>query len=240
MLVAVLSDIHSNAAALDAVLDAVSALRPAMGHRRHRRLRPRPGRGDGTPRSEGAIAVQGNHDAAALGRIPTSSFNVMARAAVEWTATVISPSTRAWLSALPERRVEGDFTLVHGSPRDPLWEYLFAVPEARLNLGAFETRYCLVGHTHHQLTFRDDGGHVESLPTVDGTRLVLDERRYILNAGSVGQPRDGDPRACAMLLDTESGEVEWRRIAYAVARTQHALWDLPLPESLAARLARGT
>ena len=116
------------------------------------------------------------------------------------------------------RRVEGDFTLVHGSPRDPIWEYLFSVPAARINLAAFETPYCLVGHTHHQLTFRDDDGQVEALPARDGDRLTLDVRRCILNPGSVGQPRDGDPRACAMTIDTETAEVEWLRFDYDIER----------------------
>jgi diadenosine tetraphosphatase ApaH/serine/threonine PP2A family protein phosphatase len=151
----------------------------------------------------------------------------------------MTAQTRGWLAALPEKRVEGSFTLTHGSPRDALWEYLISIPVARLNLGAFETPWCFVGHTHQPLTFRDDGGRVEVLPAGDGVRLRLDERRCILNPGSVGQPRDGDPRACAMLLDNEAGEVEWRRIDYPVKETQRAIRALPLPASLADRLAAG-
>jgi diadenosine tetraphosphatase ApaH/serine/threonine PP2A family protein phosphatase len=89
------------------------------------------------------------------------------------------------------------------------------------------------------MTFRDDGGRVEALPATDGTRLRLDERRCILNPGSVGQPRDGDPRASAMLIDIAAGEVEWRRIEYPVASTQRAMRGLPLPRPLADRLAMG-
>ena len=151
------------------------------------------------------MAVQGNHDAAVLGRIHTGTFNDLARAAVEWTAETMKRENLDWLADQPETRVEGDFTLVHGSPRDPLWEYLFTVPAARINLAAFETPYCIVGHTHHQLTFRDDDGRVEALLAEDGGTLTLDARRCILNPGSVGQPRDGDPRACAMTIDTETG-----------------------------------
>ena len=239
MLVAVLSDIHSNVHALEAVLDALAPFDQLWVTGDIVGYGPEPDAVVARLRDEGAIAVQGNHDAAALGRIPVETFNDMARRAVEWTADTISADTRAWLAAQPERRAEGDFTLVHGSPRDPLWEYLFSIPAARLNLGAFETRHCLVGHTHHQLAFRDDHGRVEALAAHDGSRLVLDERRCILNAGSVGQPRDGDPRACGMLLDTASGEVEWRRVAYPVERTQQALRELPLPGGLADRLAMG-
>jgi diadenosine tetraphosphatase ApaH/serine/threonine PP2A family protein phosphatase len=154
------------------------------------------------------VAVQGNHDAATLGRIPTGTFNDLARAAIAWTRDTMKPRNLEWLAGLPEVRVEGDFTLAHGSPRDPLWEYLFSIPAARSNLSAFESPYCLVGHTHHPLVFRDDQGQVEALLASDGGRLTLDERRCILNPGSVGQPRDGDPRACAMTIDTDAAEVE--------------------------------
>ena len=239
MRVAVLSDIHSNAHALEAVLDSIEPYDQLWVTGDVVGYGPDPDAVVARLRNEDAIAVQGNHDAATLGRIPTSTFNDMARAAVEWTAETMSASTREWLAAQPERRTEGDFTLVHGSPRDPLWEYLFSIPAARLSLGAFNTPYCLVGHTHHQLTFRDDKGRVEALAAKDGARLVLDERRCILNPGSVGQPRDGDPRACAMLLDTEAREVEWRRIDYPIERTQQAIRELPLPRGLADRLGMG-
>ena len=163
MRVAVLSDIHSNAPALEAVLaslgsvDQVWALGDIVGYG------PHPDEVVARLREEGALAVQGNHDAAVLGRIPIGTFNAQARSAVEWTAARISPATRAWLAAQPDTRVEGDFTLVHGSPREPLWEYLISIPVARLNLAAFATPYCLVGHTHLPLTFRDDSGQVEVL-----------------------------------------------------------------------------
>ena len=130
-----------------------------------------------------AVAVQGNHDAAVLGRIPTGTFNDLARRAVEWTAETMTEKNLEWLAGLPEKRVEGDFTLAHGSPRDPIWEYLFSVPAARINLGAFETPYCVVGHTHHQLAFVDEQGQVraglsESLKFVIAQRLIpATERR---------------------------------------------------------------
>jgi len=239
MRLAVLSDIHSNAPALEAALEAVGdfdqlwVLGDMVGYGPHpnevvERLR----------RSE-AVAVQGNHDAAVLGRIHTGTFNDLARAAVEWTAEALAPENLDWLADQPETRVEGDFTLVHGSPRDPLWEYLFTVPAARINLAAFETTYCLVGHTHHQLTFRDDDGQVEALLAEGGGTLTLDSRRCILNPGSVGQPRDGDPRACAMTIDIESGHVEWLRFDYDIAATQTAIRATSLPGRLADRLELG-
>jgi diadenosine tetraphosphatase ApaH/serine/threonine PP2A family protein phosphatase len=239
MRLAVISDIHSNAPALEAAFEALGAfdqlwvLGDIVGYGPHpdvvvERLR-----------EAEAVAVQGNHDAAVLGRIPTGMFNDLARAAVDWTSETMAPRNLAWLADLPEVRVEGDFTLAHGSPRDPLWEYLFSVPAARANLGAFETPYCIVGHTHYQLSFRDDQGQVEALLAADGAALVLDERRCILNPGSVGQPRDGDPRACAMTIDTASSTVEWLRFEYDIGETQADIRALPLPGLLADRLELG-
>lgn len=239
MRLAVLSDIHANAPALEAALEAVGAydqlwvLGDIVGYG------PHPDAVVERLRATDAVAVQGNHDAAVLGRIPTGTFNDLARAAVRWTAETMERANLDWLGGLPETRVEGDFTLAHGSPRDPLWEYLFSIPAARVNLGAFETPYCIVGHTHHQLTFRDDHGQVDALLATHGGTLTLDERRCILNPGSVGQPRDGDPRACAMTIDTDSGLVEWLRFDYDLAATQADIRALPLPRRLADRLELG-
>jgi diadenosine tetraphosphatase ApaH/serine/threonine PP2A family protein phosphatase len=237
--VAVLSDIHSNAPALEAVLDAVApydrlwVLGDIVGYG------PDPDAVVERLRDEDVVAVAGNHDAAAVGRLSTHAFNDMARAAVEWTADFISADTRDWLSSLPDQRVEADFTLVHGSPRDPLWEYVSSVSVARASFEVLETDRCLVGHTHHQLTFRLDGGDVEGLQASDGARLMLDERRCILNPGSVGQPRDRDPRACAMTIDLDSGQVDWFRVSYPIEKTQRAIRDRGLPRALADRLELG-
>jgi diadenosine tetraphosphatase ApaH/serine/threonine PP2A family protein phosphatase len=239
MRVAVLSDIHANLPALDAVLDAIGpfdqlwVLGDSVGYG------PHPDAVVERLRELEAVAVQGNHDAAVLGRIPVGAFNDLARAAVEWTAETMTEAGLDWLAAQPETRVEGDYTLAHASPRDPLWEYLFTIPAARLNLAAFETPYCIVGHTHHQMVFRDDEGRVEALLMGDGDDLRLDERRAILNPGSVGQPRDGDPRACAMTIDIASGEVAWRRVPYPIEQTQADIRGLPLPRRLADRLEMG-
>ncbi len=239
MRVAVLTDIHSNAPALEAALDAVGdfdqlwVLGDIVGYG------PHPNEVVERLRGLDAVAVQGNHDAAVLGRIPTGTFNDLARTAVEWTAEVMTPENLDWLAEQPETRVEGDFTLVHGSPRDPIWEYLFSVPAARINLAAFETPFCIVGHTHHPLVFRDDDGQVEALFPDDGYTLELDARRCILNPGSVGQPRDGDPRACAMTIDTEAAEARWLRYDYDIPATQEAIRATALPARLADRLEMG-
>jgi diadenosine tetraphosphatase ApaH/serine/threonine PP2A family protein phosphatase len=183
--------------------------------------------------------VRGNHDAAALGLIDADAFNDDARVAVEWTAGVLGEPAREWLGALPERDTQGDFTLVHGSPRDPTWEYVYSTPVARANFKAFSTRHCLVGHTHVPLVFRFDDGRIETLQPSDGSILPLDDRRAIINPGSVGQPRDGDPRACAMVIDTEERSVLWRRVAYEVGTTQDRMRDAKLPSRLIDRLRHG-
>ncbi|MFH0751227.1 MAG: metallophosphoesterase family protein [Chloroflexota bacterium] len=239
MRVAVLSDIHANLPALDAVLaalgdvDAVWQLGDVVGYG------PHPDEVVARLREIGATGVRGNHDVAALGLLDVEWFNPAARRAVEWTARRISPETRAWLASLPEREELGEMTLVHGSPRDPTWEYIMTTPDARANLAAFATPYCLYGHTHVPAAWREDGGRVQPLRPSHGSALLLDGRRLLLNPGSVGQPRDGDARAGALVLDTEARSVTWHRVAYPIATTRADIRAVGLPDSLAERLADG-
>lgn len=238
MRVCVVSDIHSNLPALEAVLsaaapyDALWQLGDVVGYG------PQPNEVVARLAEEQAVGVRGNHDSAAIGELPTEAFNDDAREAVEWTAERLDDAARAWLGGLPLRRQIDSFTLVHGSPRDPDWEYVFSVAVARGNLDAFSTPHCLVGHTHVPLVFRADDRRVEALAP-NGAALVLDERRTLLNPGSVGQPRDGDPRASAMLLDTEALTVDWLRIEYPIERVQRLIAAANLPRRLAARLPLG-
>jgi len=130
-------------------------------------------------------------------------------------------------------------TLVHGSPRDPTWEYVTSAPGARANLAAFATAHLLYGHTHAPIVFRDDDGRMETLGPTDGSSLTLDARRVLANPGSVGQPRDGDPRASAAILDTAASTLTWHRVAYPIAETQAAMRAAALPARLVARLEHG-
>ena len=187
----------------------------------------------------GAQGVRGNHDAAALDPAMAEWFNPDARRAIEWTALRIGPATRAWLAGLPERREMDGLTLVHGSPRDPTWEYVMTAPDARSNLAAFATPHLLFGHTHVPIAYRDVGGRMEVLSPADGSSLMLEGRRTLANPGSVGQPRDGDPRASAAILDTVTSTLTWRRVAYPIARTQAAMRAAALPSRLVARLEHG-
>jgi predicted phosphodiesterase len=239
MRIAVLSDIHANLPALDAVLaalgpvDAVWHLGDVVGYG------PHPNEVVARLRELGAVGVRGNHDAAALGALDVEWFNPDGRRAIEWTARRISPETRAWLAGLPERAELGEMTLVHGSPRNPTWEYVTTASDARANLAAFATPYCLYGHTHLPAAWREDDGRVEPLGPSHGSVLPLDGRRLLLNPGSVGQPRDGDPRASAAILDTEARRVTWHRVAYPIATTQAAMRAAALPPRLVARLGHG-
>jgi predicted phosphodiesterase len=240
MRIAVLSDVHGNLPALEAVLealkpyDAVWQLGDIVGYG------PQPDEVVAVLAAAKAVGVRGNHDSAAIGQLDTDSFNDDARAAVEWTAERIAPETRRWLAELPVRSIDQPFTLVHGSPRDPTWEYVFSAGIARANLAAFETRHCLVGHTHVPIVFRERrSGGVETAIAKPSTRMKLDGARAIINPGSVGQPRDGDPRASAMLVDTDKNIVEWRRIEYPIERTQKLMAEFDLPPRLIARLQFG-
>ena len=240
MRILVLSDIHANLVALDAVLaavgsvDAIWQLGDVVGYG------PEPDGVVGRLRDLGATGVRGNHDAAALGGAEIEYFNPDARRAIEWTRTHLAPATRTWLADLPERQASGSFTLVHGSPRDPTWEYLSTTSEAQANLEVLPTPNCLYGHTHVPLVFRAaEDGQIETIQPTDGTAMPLDERRLLANPGSVGQPRDGDPRASSLVIDLAARQLQWHRVAYDIAATQSAMRAQHLPERLVDRLVRG-
>jgi predicted phosphodiesterase len=240
MRIAVLSDIHSNLVALDAVLahagtiDAVWHLGDVVGYG------PEPDAVVDRLRTLGAIGVRGNHDAAALGGPEIEYFNPEARAAMEWTRARIAALTRTWLAALPERLETRDMTLVHGSPRDPTWEYVTSAAIARAGLAAVTTTNALNGHTHIPIAFVLDGGEMATLTPSDGMSFALDgDHRFLLNPGSVGQPRDGDPRASYLILDPDAATATWHRAAYDIAEVQAAMRAAGLPERLAARLRVG-
>ncbi len=240
MRVAVLSDIHSNLVALDAVLahagavDAVWHLGDVVGYG------PDP---DGVVArliEVGAIGVRGNHDAAALGGREIEWFNPEARAAAEWTRDTIDGTTRAWLSALPERHATGRMTLVHGSPRDPIREYVSTAGIALENLAVLETDFGLHGHTHVPVAFcLGPDERLRVVAPASGGSLGLDGQRALINPGSVGQPRDGDPDASYLVLDPENATVTWHRVAYDVPAVQAAIRAAGLPGRLADRLAFG-
>jgi diadenosine tetraphosphatase ApaH/serine/threonine PP2A family protein phosphatase len=239
MRVAVLSDIHSNLVALDAVLaaagpvDAIWHLGDVVGYG------PDPdGVVDRLGRL-GAVGVAGNHDLAAAGGDQIDWFNPEARAAMEWTRSRISPATKSWLAALPGRDRIGGFSLVHGSERDPVWEYITSVPVARASLAVLPTQLGLHGHTHVPMAWAERDGRVEAVSPGSGSTFAIAEGRALLNPGSVGQPRDGDPAASFLLIDEEAAVCTWRRVAYDIEAVQGAMLDAGLPRRLADRLSVG-
>jgi predicted phosphodiesterase len=239
MRIAVLSDIHANLPALDAVLadagsvDAVWHLGDVVGYG------PDPEAVVERLRAIGAIGVRGNHDAAACGGREIEWFNPDARRAMEWTRAAIGPATVAWLTELPERRTLEGSELVHGSPREPIWEYVTSSDVAGENLAILAAPIGLHGHTHVPVAWLDDGGAVELVRPGRDSSLALGGRRALINPGSVGQPRDGDPDASYAILDPRAGVVSWHRVPYDVAGVQRAMRDAGLPASLSARLSVG-
>lgn len=239
MRIAVISDVHSNVLALDAVLahvgsvDALWHLGDVVGYG------PDPDAVVDRLAAAGAVGVRGNHDAAAVGGNEIDWFNPDARSAMEWTRKAIAPATIAWLSALPQRREEADFTMVHGSPRDPTWEYVTTAAAASDNLRTVTTTHGLNGHTHFPIAFSLDGDRAGQIdPTLEpGT--TLDGPRLLLNPGSVGQPRDGDPRASCLVLDLDARRAHWSRVPYDIDTVQSRMRAAGLPQRLVERLSHG-
>jgi predicted phosphodiesterase len=245
MRVLVLSDIHANFAALEAVIAdaarydyaAVWCLGDLVGYG------PEPNECVELVREMNPVGVVGNHDWAVLGRMEVKDFNPEASRAVLWTREHLSPDNMTWLSRLPSWPLaQGDFALTHGSPRDPIWEYIHTPSAAQHNFGHFDTRFCLVGHTHVPALFsqRADGDRVQLLTPASGVAVMLDGgHRMILNPGSVGQPRDNDSRAAYAILDT--GALTWvsRRASYPIEVTQARMRAARLPERLINRLSFG-
>lgn len=239
MRILVVSDVHSNLRALDAVLDAAGTVDATWHLGDIVGYGPDPDAVVARLREIGATGVRGNHDSAALGGPEIELFNVDARRAAEWTKAVIAPDTRTWLTAQPLRSQSGRYTLVHGSPRDPTWEYIMTAAAARANLALLETRYGLFGHTHLPAIHLDEDGTLQSATPRDRQTIALDDRPALLNPGSVGQPRDGDPRAAFLVLDTARNQARWGRVTYDIAGTQAAMRRVGLPERLVARLDYG-
>jgi predicted phosphodiesterase len=237
--VAVLSDIHANLVALDAVLgalgsvDAIWHLGDVVGYG------PDPDGVVARLTEVGAVGVRGNHDAAAAGGDEIDWFNPDARAAMEWTRERISETTRDWLAGLPERHTQDAFGLVHGSPREPLWEYIVSVPIARANLALLTTSIGLYGHTHLPMVFAERDGVVEQIEPGNGSTFALAGRRALMNPGSVGQPRDGIPTASHLVIDTETDRCTWHRTAYDIEAVQESMRDAGLPDRLVQRLSYG-
>jgi predicted phosphodiesterase len=242
MKVAVLSDVHANRQAFEAVLEAVAASEAAemwclgdlVGYGAD------PDVCVELAREHAAVCLAGNHDLAVTGEIPLEDFSRGASVAAHWTQKVISQENRAFLEGLEPAGAESEVGLYHASPRDPIWEYVLAALLAELCMTAQEHRVCLIGHSHVALSFtRPDDDVATGEPRRAGEELDISSDQWLLNPGSVGQPRDGDPRAAWMLLDLDDWTASYHRTDYDVAGAAAAIRAAGLPDSLAERLEYG-
>lgn len=237
----IISDIHANLVALEAVLqdaegewDQIWCLGDIVGYG------PDPNECVALLRRHDHLSLSGNHDWAVLGKLEIDSFNREASAAIRWTQEALSQENYDYLAELPSLLVLQPFTLAHASPRQPVWEYLLDEAGAAQNFAYFETRYCFVGHTHTPVIFAETSSGARRAPLPEpGAPLELGAQRLIINPGSVGQPRDSDPRAAYGILDGEALTWEYRRVAYDIATTQERMREHDLPYRLIARLEMG-
>jgi predicted phosphodiesterase len=242
MRILIVSDIHSNLVALETVLAVAGAydqlwnLGDTIGYG------PRPNECVAAV-EDASVLIAGNHDLASLGKVNLNDFNPDARTANIWNGEQLTPENRALLEALPPRSdIDAQFLAVHASPREPIWEYLLTQEQARDNFKLFDTQACLIGHSHVPLVFwLHPDGRVEGPAVVDDGRTIelQSDTRYFFNPGSVGQPRNQDPRAAYAILDTDAGAITFHRIEYDVAQTQRQMTDAKLPIALIRRLEYG-
>jgi predicted phosphodiesterase len=243
MQILIISDVHANITALEAVLEAagkyeaVWCLGDLVGYGPDpnecvRRICQLPN----------LKCIVGNHDAAVLMQIDADTFNPEARSALLWTRKALSEESRSFLQSLHETIImeEEGVTLTHGSPRHPVWEYLLDARTATVNFEYFNTLLCFVGHTHLPVIYSlKKQGMMASLDIPEPNQTITLTERSIVNPGSVGQPRDRDPRAAFALYDTENKSWDYRRIPYDIQAVQGRMEQAGLPERHILRLSGG-
>lgn len=237
----VISDVHANLDALNAVLesagevDAVLCLGDIVGYGPDpneciERLSTLPN----------LTCIMGNHDAAALGLIDIDTFNKEARQSSRWTQKTLTSEHMAFLRKLPETAIVGDITIAHGSPRNPIWEYVLDIKTALVNFGAFDTQICFIGHSHLPLAFlMNPSGKSITWKLLSDMDVITIDGRAMINPGSVGQPRDHDPRSAFGIFDSEAQTWQARRVEYDIAAVQKRIRAANLPKRHADRLADG-
>jgi predicted phosphodiesterase len=241
--VAVISDIHANLHALEAVLsvldderpDAIWNLGDTVGYG------PRPNECCAVAQVRADLSLVGNHDLAVLGDagVAVEDFNLEAAAAARWTREALTEESRLFLESLEASAQRSGVELYHGSPRNPVWEYVLTVEAANAAFQATEASVVLVGHSHVALALHLQGAEVAGGLAPAGTEVDLSASRWLLNPGSVGQPRDGDSRAAFCMIDLDASRASFRRVDYAIAKTQAEMHEHGLPPALAERLAYG-
>jgi diadenosine tetraphosphatase ApaH/serine/threonine PP2A family protein phosphatase len=242
---AVISDVHSNQPALEAVLAAIDAvgveeiwcLGDVVGYG------AQPDACADLVQQRCDICLAGNHDLAVLDQLDIATFSETAAVAVEWTQENAAPATIEFLRGLQPAGSRAGIGLAHGSPTDPIWEYVLSIDQAEAGLDALAERIGLIGHSHIALFFtRPDGarpGGTQGAQAGDGAVLGLESAEWLLNPGSVGQPRDGDPRAAWLELDTEQWTARFHRVSYDIATAAETILAAGLPGQLAERLEVG-
>lgn len=246
MRVLIISDIHANFAAFETVLEAAEGqwdiiwfLGDLVGYG------PDPNECVAELQKHNHISLSGNHDQAVLGNLDIKLFNREANFAISWTREALTEESAKYLDAIPSKRVEDPFTLAHASPRYPVWEYIIDPGTAAENFDWFQTPYCFVGHTHVPIIFEERQNNFREIYmrapyySENSAPFHLEEQRLIINPGSVGQPRDSDPRAAYALLDTEALTCSFKRIEYPVHVTQRRMEKCGMPRRLIERLAHG-
>jgi diadenosine tetraphosphatase ApaH/serine/threonine PP2A family protein phosphatase len=242
MRVAIVSDIHGNRHAFEAVLAAIAAegvdetwcLGDLVGYGAD------PDACVALAAEHCGVCLAGNHDLAVTGALSLDDFSRGAALAAEWTRETIAPEARDWLAERSPAGAVGLIGLYHASPRDPVWEYVLSTLAAELCLDAARERISLIGHSHVALAFhRPEGRPATGETRREGDEADLSTGEWLMNPGSVGQPRDGDPRAAWLLLDTSAQHAVWRREPYDIAGAAAAIRAARLPDSLAERLSRG-
>jgi predicted phosphodiesterase len=242
MRVAIVSDIHGNRQAFEAVLDAIEGsacqelwcLGDLVGYGAD------PDACVALAQAHAAICLAGNHDLGVRGSLPLEQFSRGAALAATWTQEMISPETRAYLDGLEPSCLDERVGLYHASPRDPVWEYVLSPLQAELCLDVQTHRVSLIGHSHVALSFsRFPGAAATGQTRVADEELDLSNGEWLINPGSVGQPRDGDPRAAWLELDLGGARAVFRRIEYDINGAAAAIRAARLPDSLAERLLYG-
>jgi predicted phosphodiesterase len=242
MRVGVIADIHGNLYALEAVLEAIEGERvdalwclgDLIGYG------PRPNGCCALVAKRVQFCLVGNHDLGVLGRLDLGEFSHDAAASAQWTASVLNDESRRYLEPLHPSGKQEAVELYHASPRDPVWEYVLSPEVARASFAMTSEPLILVGHSHVALALALSGGRLDGGLAPAETKLDLGAgERWILNPGSVGQPRDGDPRAAYLVLDFTARQALFQRVPYAVERTQAEIRERGLPETLAERLEHG-
>ncbi|RKZ29136.1 metallophosphoesterase [bacterium] len=245
MKIGFLSDIHANLEALEVAIailhsknvDKIYCIGDIVGYGAN------PSRCINIMENECDGIVAGNHDWAAIGKTDITYFNMYGRKAILWTAKKLSPYQKSFLAELPLYLANRNWCIVHSTPIEPAkWHYVFTEAQALYQFNHFDEKICFIGHSHSPMIFTDRGNYEKIFVPLDSkTKLIklADDTRYIINIGSVGQPRDGDPRGSLVIFNSDENTVEFIRFDYQISETQRKILDAGLPPFLAERLARG-